>query len=135
MAFVIPAFNLTVDIFDRAPYPWVTPRISVMGNLAFSRRGASTSVFWPDNEWGVLPYLLVPAGTDIRDNSSYGALSPNADAVEVPAGSGRFYLVTSVEDIGKGFPNEHRCAIITKVYEDIDGTGTFPGLLWPRPMP
>jgi len=136
MTFVLPTFNLSVNIFDGGPpYPPVTPRLTVMGNLAFSRRGARSSNFWDQNEWGLLPYLLVPALTDIRDTSWVGALSVGFDVVEVPAGTGRWYQVTSVEDIGKGFANEHRCALLTKIYADLGGTGTYAGLLWPVPMP
>lgn len=52
--------------------------------------------------------LLLPALTDIRgpqDTTSF-------DQVEVPAGSGRWYWVAFVDDIGKGWPNEHRTATL-----------------------
>lgn len=64
--------------------------------------------------------LRCPLGTDIRDSFSSPTL---ADYVEVPAWSGRLYSVLAVEDIGGGFANEHRCAVIRK-------TG-----VWPIPMP
>lgn len=54
--------------------------------------------------------LLLKAGTDIRPPH---AGSPAGDAVEVPAGSGRFYTVTAVDDVAKGFANEYRMATIT----------------------
>jgi len=134
MAFTLPDFNISVEIYNRTPFPPVTPRLTVMGNLAFSRRTARSTFEWNDNEFGILMYLLLPALTDVRDDSSFGGSAASADIVQAPAGSGRFYLVTSVDDIGKGFPNEHRCALLQKVYADVGGTGTFPGVLWPRPM-
>lgn len=135
MAFTLPEFNLGVNIFTREPFPFGAPRVVTVGNLAFSRRVASQSSLWDISEFSILMYLLLPVGTDIRDNSGFGGSAANADLVEVPAGSGRIYLVTSVDDIGKGFANEHRCAMLAKAYEDVGGTGTFPGILWPVPMP
>lgn len=55
-------------------------------------------------------YLLLQAYTDIRGENSVGG----ADTVEVPAGSGRYYTVTWVDDIGKGFSNEHRFACLVQ---------------------
>jgi hypothetical protein len=51
---------------------------------------------------------------------------PNFDLVEVPAGTGRFYRVQWVDDLGKGFDNEHRFALLLQ-------TNTFSP--WPIPMP
>jgi hypothetical protein len=62
--------------------------------------------------------LLLPALTDIRglqDTVRY-------DLVEVPAGSGRYYSVSYVDDIAKGFANEHRTAALLAM----DGTWTAP---------
>lgn len=135
MAYILPVFNLRCNIFTRVAPPWTTPRLNVECNLAFSRRAAVATNWWNQNEFGILMYLLLPAGTDVRDNSGFGGSAASADIVEVPAGTGRFYLVSSVDDIGKGFANEHRCALITKAFADVGGTGTFPGVLWPQPMP
>jgi hypothetical protein len=56
--------------------------------------------------------LLVPALTDVR-----GPQDPvGPDMVEVPAGSGRWYQVVFVDDIAKGFSNEHRTASIFALY-------------------
>lgn len=70
---------------------------------------------------------LFPKGTDIRDLSCAGA----ADVVEIPAGTGRFYWVTFCDDIGKGFTNEHRWAVIQKVWT----YGAWAIYRWPVPMP
>jgi hypothetical protein len=50
--------------------------------------------------------LLLPAKTDVRGPQDVRSF----DMVEVPAGSGRWYSVVFVDDIGRGFANEHRTA-------------------------
>lgn len=76
--------------------------------------------FWSyDNVASVFSCLLLPPLTDIQDCFNAGG----PDTVEAPAGSGRFYLVDMVDDLGKGFANEHRFALMEK-------TGT-----WPSPIP
>jgi hypothetical protein len=67
--------------------------------------------------------LLLPPLTDIRDNLCL----TGSDAVEVPLGSGRWYLVVFVDDFGKGFANEHRGAMIVKPPSGAP--------LWPSPIP
>lgn len=120
MAYVIPTFNLVCNVYTSGD-DFTTPRLSVECNLALGRR----VTFPPLIETEDLPvlgmYLLVPAGTDIRD----GYNATGNDNVECPAGSGRFYTVFIVDDIGKGFPNEHRFAYLVK----------FGGSLWPTPIP
>ena len=71
-------------------------------------------------------WLLLPAGTDIRDSTNYSFTVDKTDMVEVPAASGRIYVVEWVDDVGKGFPNEFRVAAIAKA----SGWG-----LWPSPIP
>jgi hypothetical protein len=67
---------------------------------------------------GLVMELLLPALTDVR-----GAITGNQDIVEVPAGSGRFYSVAFVDDVGKGFGNEYRFALIQQLAP------------WPVPTP
>jgi len=52
--------------------------------------------------------LLVAKQTDIRGPQD----TVSEDMVEVPAGSGRWYWVAAVDDIGKGYPNEHRYGLL-----------------------
>jgi len=52
--------------------------------------------------------LLLPKLTDIRGPQD----SVSFDMVEVPAASGRWYWTAAVDDIAKGFANEHRTAAI-----------------------
>lgn len=136
MAFTLPDFNLNVDIYRG---PWLTksgtPDVTAVGNLTWSRRQQSQLDYdtTPSDATSQMPMtLLLPALTDIRDGSTS---SPSeGDVVEVPSGSGRWYGVIYVDDIGKGFANEHRAAIIVKIYDRIAPT-QFPGLLWPAPIP
>jgi hypothetical protein len=134
MAFSVPTFNLPVNVFDGDIFPVVTPRLVTVGNLAMGRRQN-----WPNSSdqfigtvtSGQQPILLLPSGTDVRDAST----GRQPDFIECPAGSGRFYQIGSVEDTGKGFPNEYRVATIFKIFQSSQGTGSFPGLFWPTPIP
>jgi hypothetical protein len=132
MAFVLPTFNLSCDIYNG---PWVgkTLRLSVMGNLAFGRRVQQGPGTWFEPPAGptTMPVvLLLPPLTDVRGK----LLVPEGDIVEAPAGSNRWYVVESVEDIGKGFANEHRGAVITQISFLMDPVG-YAGCVWTIPMP
>lgn len=50
--------------------------------------------------------LAVAKLTDIRGPQD----TVSFDMVEVPVGTGRWYTVYFVDDVGRGFPNEHRVA-------------------------
>lgn len=132
MAFSPPNYNLPVGIFT-GPWPVLLPRSTPMGNLRMGRGGIGVISTQSFNEeyFANQPQLLLPAGTDIRDLSC----GLDADLVEVPLGTGRWYIVMGVDDIGKGFANESRCATIGKVYEGLDGPGSYAGLFWPIPIP
>jgi hypothetical protein len=110
MAYTVPTFNLLVNIGQFTgviPSPWRltdVPCALVYGrrvNVATSGDAAYDS---PSVVQGM--NLLLPALTDIRGLQD--AVSP--DFVECPAGTGRYYYVNFVDDIGKGWPNEHRTA-------------------------
>jgi len=130
MAFVLPTFNLTAAV-----YRWngsgYTFTLNVECNLALGRRVATIqTVAGPQTIEGLTPILLVPPLSDLRDISCMDHM----DVVEVPAGSRRWYGVSLVDDIGKGFANEHRCATLFKVgwYNPWDTYGFTP---WPAPIP
>jgi hypothetical protein len=132
MAFSVPTFNLVCKIYT-GPWPGVL-RLSPFCNLATGRR----VVWWgnggndsPTTLYGATPLLLVPPLTDIRDSSC----GPTPDFVEVPALSGRWYVVQMVDDVGKGFPNEYRLATIGKIFQGVNGSLDYPGLFWPTPIP
>lgn len=132
MAFVLPTFNVSVSIFTGV-FPFVGPRLVVMGNLALGKRVTiynSAAFYGADGLAGSVPKILLPAATDIRD----AACSNLPDVVEIPSGSGRWYQVGLVDDIGKGFANEHRFAELAKLWQNSGGIAC-PGLFWPTPIP
>jgi len=129
MAFNLPTFNLLCDIYTP---PWLTKvfRAQVSGNLAFGRRGNFNFLdYAEDTALQGYASLLLPPGTDVRAYPTY----PSADVIEIPSGSGRWYRVMWVEDIGKGFDNEHRSAAVAQISSTLDPT-LYAGLSWPIPM-
>jgi hypothetical protein len=130
MAFTVPDFNLVCNVF-RGPYLTRVLAITDLPcNLAFSRRGQIPSAFQVNNEWSPIMSLLVPAGSDLRSLVNAAV----EDVVECPSGSGRWYQVGGVDDIGKGFPNEHRCALLFQISAAMLGA-SYGTLAWPAPMP
>jgi hypothetical protein len=132
-AFNIPVFNLKAFIYHHAGqdmnHPGV-PDLEVSCNLANGR--IAHVPLWlarppsPDR-LSMSSSLLLPKGTDIRDQSCEGG----PDVVEVPIFSGRFYWVTYVDDIAKGFSNEHRWAVIQKIWT----YGFWTAYRWRTPIP
>jgi hypothetical protein len=126
--FRIPTFVLPINIYTNvtgivADDVAAGARLAAVPcNLAYGRRVNVASTGGTGSAGIPLQAMnaLVPAGTDIRGPQGPGTM-PDAvtgvigDYVEAPAGSGRFYVVTFVDDIGKGFPNEHRTAGIFAV--------------------
>jgi hypothetical protein len=115
VAFRLPTFNLLCRIWrDHAPpFPPAAAFIPspcqlrpIKAALQQSSLGSATTL------------LLVPALTDIRGPQ----IGSNADIVEAPTGSGRFYRPLVVEDVAKGFPNEYRAATLAQAQ-------------WPFPTP
>lgn len=132
-SFALPVFNLPCNVWHK-PSSHMTglgpPSAAVFCNLANGR--VSHLPGWVPRNPGIPPMTyqssaLFPIGTDIRDSS----VEVNPDVVEIPAGTGRFYWVVYCDDIGKGFRNEHRWAVIQKVYQ----YGIFAAYRWPSPMP
>src|SRR6187402_1951770 len=99
MAFVLPTFNLTCEVYTWSnPQQYVTPRLVVECQLrAPSMQNASTGVNPGGVGCGMV--LLVPPLTDLRDHFSQPGT--HGDSVQVPAGSGRMYYVMMCDDVGK----------------------------------
>jgi len=131
MAYSLPQFNLTCDIYRG---PWLTRTLAIAAqpcNLAYGRRHSLQNVAsGTQNGESMNMSLLLPPGVDVRDLSCAAV----DDVVECPSGSGRWYQVSNVDDIGKGFDNEHRCAILFKISAAMFG-GSYAGLQWPAPIP
>lgn len=113
MAYRLPDFPISCGIYtpdtpNTPAVPSSGPRVVSVCNLAWGRRVNTPSTGGTSTP-GILTTsmtILLPALTDIRGPQD----SVSFDMVEVPAGSGRWYQVTGVDDIGKGFANEHRAA-------------------------
>lgn len=135
MPFVVPQMPLLCDIYSG---PWLSKALKqadVACNLAWGKRIQAAFAYGASDTSALhqCPMtLLLPALTEIWDGA--GLTGDDADIVEVPSGTGRWYCVFYVDDIGKGFPNEHRAAIIFKLYEAINPP-SLPGLSWPNPIP
>jgi hypothetical protein len=120
MAYVIPSFNLSANIWRFGHNPLTTdPDTDSVCALVYGRRVQTLAILSSrlPNEFTTPPGevmtmdLLLPAGTDIRGTQD----TVGCDIVEVPAGTGRYYWSLTVDDIGKGWPNEHRIAKIVAV--------------------
>lgn len=122
MAFVLPTFNLECDVYTHVPFavPTIVRFTTECQLRPPSMNQASIVATSSTNHCGMV--LLVPKDTDLRDDFSAPGNSP--DAIQCPPGSGRWYQCAYVDDVAKGFANEHRFAILLK------------GLVnWPVPMP
>jgi hypothetical protein len=121
MGFTVPNFNLSCNVWRGGNNPPAPADETFDCNLAWGRRTSSYQGLYSTANEPVMT-LLLPPSTDIR-----GPQCGNPDTVvEVPAGTGRYYAILGVDDIGKGFPNEHRAALL--VWTD----GFAP---WPMPIP
>lgn len=134
MAFRVPTFNLVVNVWSAPALVSAAPTRVLMGNLTNGRRLTFGGEELASANYCVLAmFLLLPKLSRIR--GSY--ITDYGDAVEVPAGSGRFYIVAGVDDVAKGFPNEYRIASLYQgVSYALSSTGN-PWAIppWPDPIP
>lgn len=116
MAYRVPGFNLLCNLYapDVPGVPGVptsAPRIAGQPCALVYGRRVNTASSGGTSSPGIPVQtidLLLPFRTDVRgpqDTISF-------DMAEVPAGTGRWYAVTFVDDIGRGYPNEHRTATL-----------------------
>lgn len=124
MAFRLPTFNLPVNVWRGTSLHTNPPDVITVGNLSPGKLVTSfvaNALFGGSGGQVTEMLLRLPALTDVRDGILGGS---GRDQIEVPAGSGRFYVAVYVDDIAKGFANEHRYALLSK--------GAIP---WPEPLP
>jgi hypothetical protein len=121
----VPAFPLTANVYRSAvqltfPLTGVQPTLTTRCQLRTRQLPFSAGAI------ALTPVLLLatPSGTDIRQAA---AGNPNADVIEVPINTGRYYAVLAVDDVAKGFGNEYRLVAMTQVLTVING--------WPFPTP
>jgi hypothetical protein len=135
MAFTLPAFNLAVNLWRVGDPPIPAPSTrTFMANLARGNRHVITGYLGDFGQNPILEMMLLcPKLTDIRPYVS-GFFN---DLVEVPAGSGRYYVVFSVDDCAKGFANEYRCALLIRGDSQdtyVASGNPWGGLDWVMPM-
>jgi hypothetical protein len=139
VAFNGPTFNIECGIW-RLPSLTTAPpdRVSVC-NLSLGKRMDANQMIALLFLGGILPGqdLLLPAGTDIAGYGSVSLSPPFSDVVECPLGSGRFYVVVGVVDVGSGFGNAYRMAYVMQNTQlAILETGNPWGApAWPVPTP
>jgi hypothetical protein len=79
--------------------------------------------------------LLLPKLADVRAFRLDTMLGDQGgDFIEVPKFSNRIYQACFVDDIGKGFANEHRICLMLQFYGGVNWSdvGYVP---WPEPLP
>jgi hypothetical protein len=114
-----PTFPISAVIYTGQNFVPASARLLVSCNLAVGRSVQVQGWFPLDGSDSLFTKALFPRGTDVRDRFSEGG----ADGIECPILSNRFYVVLAVIDVGSGFSNEYRMAVLAK-------TGT-----WPTPLP
>jgi hypothetical protein len=115
MAYTIPPMPVEFSIWRFSNWAGVVPPVNPADitdncNLTPGRRE------WTQSGGGV-SYIIVSQALDIRfsEDLAFTVLpAADPDLVEVPTGSGRYYVVYDVEQLGMGFPNWHQEAAIVK---------------------
>jgi hypothetical protein len=133
MGFPSPTFNVLCNVWRwaawTASYPPTVPvpSLTMMGNLAQGEKVVA-------NAGALLQFLSVAKLSDIRDGFKEQLVTNNyrGDVVEVPAGSGRYYVCVWVDDIAKGFANEYRRA---SLYPQSAISYAVSTPAWPVPYP
>lgn len=117
MAFRLPTFNLRVNIWHPGTPVTFPPDVEAFANLTPGRRTIQVPLGSSQTpvEVALLMESLLPALTDVRNPT----VGPTYGHMEIPSGSGRMYFVLAVDDVAKGFPNEHRIAIVVMVTSPI----------------
>lgn len=130
MAFTVPTFNLTANIWRGGSFlsPLPAPDVITTANLQYGPKNGLVPTWDVTEGLWIQPYfLLIPKLTDVRMASD----GTPADGIEVPAGSGLYYLVWTVGDVGKGFANEYRVAGITLITFPL--AENLPAFPFPQP--
>lgn len=131
MAFMLPTFAIDSSVwhaYDPAVSTYSAPDIDKLkGNLTPGKRVMQHYVNVFSNELGLFLYTfqmeyLTEKLADVRP----AIYSPAAlvDLIECPRASGRMYMVSYVDDIGKGFANEHRLVTMFRLAQDCVFTDT-----------
>ncbi len=114
----LPNFNLTYYAWKTGNKIELPPDSTGKCQLRFGWQGSVVGAtctvnritFTPTGMIGIPTVLLFPRGSDLRDSFSSAGGPWDGDIVEVPTGSGRYYILWHLEYMYPGFPNEHLAA-------------------------
>jgi len=117
-------FNLTCDIYSDGDYPANPPRLAgVLCQWRTIAKLHSSSFQVVGYPLRVQTEMLLPVGTDARFNvDAFGTIFQDT----ILLGPGTLdlpFYVEFVYDVGKGFTNEYRIALV------------IPRFPWPQPQP
>lgn len=147
MAYRLPSFNLLCNVWRNGNDVANPPDA---GNQACALVNGRSGGMWVSGLYGTTAgqvegsmsrmqqtiSLLLPKLFDIR--AAFQTANDWGDCVEVPAGSGRYYFVIWMDDVGKGHANEHREAVLLQLNAIYAGfavnSWNVPGP-WPAPVP
>jgi hypothetical protein len=132
----VPVMNLTCNIW--LAYDWA------LTNLPPSRPPDSVSICQlslgdrirggtAGSEGVFAVWLALPPGWNINDGQAYEQTW--GDTVECPAGTGRYYVCIGQDDVGLGFANSYRSALLAKVDAFFTGSTYRAVSPWPTLTP
>jgi hypothetical protein len=117
MPYTIPSFPLLCNIWHNQVAPPVGP--PDLTNVQCSLGGLPPNglYLWTGITPGATAIIRLPAGTDLRDIFRTPTVPPatQPDVIELPAGSGTYYVTIYVERIGQGFASDHLRAYCDRV--------------------
>lgn len=122
MSFVVPQMPLSCNIwlhFQPGVSTYASPDVTISCNLTPGKRVFMNTdnlrIYSTDGRtvFGQCVELLLPKLGQI----SAGSPAKTPSVVEVVPGSQRMYWVVYVDDVGKGFANEHRMAVMRMINE------------------
>lgn len=134
MAYRLPSFNLPSAIWRHTSPVAAAPDVLAPCNLSLGRR--VTMIDGTNGDWSLQADFLLPKLTDVRPDVT-NVFPTRADCIEVPRGSGRYYVVLTVDDVAKGFANEYRLATGVQVNNTVLARigNPWAAPLWPFPFP
>lgn len=114
MAYLVPTFNITVNVWRAATPTTDPPDLSPLANFAQGRRVFGGNYESPTSPRAVYAtsYLLLPIGTVLVGDTD--TTDDSGDTIEVAAGDGIYYHCLHQERVALGFANEHVVAIVAK---------------------
>lgn len=124
MPYRLPTFNLTCSIWTFGAYPGGVPRETGVPCQwrTITRLTSVSTGDTSDSSNYTITEMLVPKRTDIRGSQETPGNSPDTLVLNVEDGSLPF-VIYDTYDVGKGFTNEYRIALVRKRQ------------LWPVPTP